>query len=158
MAPGIYVVMEKLPLSANGKVDRKALPPPLSVRPHTERAFVPASTETERIIAQIWREALKIDRVGIIDNFFDIGGHSLLMVQVHLLLREKFQSEISIIDLFKYPTISALAEFIEKGEQEQLATEGVSAQSERLKQGKNRLQHQYKLRKQSRIQGEGNDE
>jgi amino acid adenylation domain-containing protein len=112
MVPSAFMILPQIPLSPNGKADRRALPDPEAIRPELEAGYVPPRSEIERAIAAIWQEVLKLEQVGTRDNFFDLGGHSLLMVQVHTRLREIVEREISMVDLFKYPTISALAEFL----------------------------------------------
>src|SRR5258706_11564214 len=159
MVPPVFVVLEELPLSPNGKIDRNALPDPDQSRPELDRIFVPPSTDVEKTMAAIWSETLKIEEVGIHDNFFDLGGHSLLMIQVHGRLRETFDRELSIIDLFRYPTINALSEFISQGEQVQADLERRARRAQNLSEGKNRLQKQLKLRKRgARRKEEGTDE
>jgi amino acid adenylation domain-containing protein len=116
MIPSSFTVLEALPLTANGKVDRQALPAPDRARPeaHLEASFRQPQTEVERTIAAIWCNVLGLDpeRVGIHDNFFDLGGHSLLAVKAHAQLQEAFKREISMVELFKYPTIAALAKYL----------------------------------------------
>jgi amino acid adenylation domain-containing protein len=114
MVPAALVDVPALPLNANGKVDTAALPTP--ERPGVagaEGAQVAPRSEIERAIAAVWQEALAVPRVGLHDNFFDLGGHSLLMAKVHARLREALPggagSGLSLIDLFKHPTVAALA-------------------------------------------------
>ncbi|HEV2705717.1 MAG TPA: amino acid adenylation domain-containing protein [Pyrinomonadaceae bacterium] len=111
MIPAVFVLLSELPLMPNGKVDRRALPAPEEVSDEVEESVAP-QTEVESIIAGIWREVLRREKVGVHENFFDLGGHSLLMVQVHNRLRKAFDTNITMLDLFKYPTISALAGYI----------------------------------------------
>jgi len=112
MIPSAFVLLEALPLTPNGKVDRRALPTPEKLRPDLEAAYVEPQTEIERLIAAVLQEKLQIVKVGIYDNFFDLGGHSLLLVQIHSKLQEILEQEISIIDLFQYPSISSLAKYL----------------------------------------------
>ena len=109
MIPAAWVKLEALPLTANGKVDRRALPDPDSQRPELSSAYIAPRTAVEREIAEVWQEVLGIDTVGVDDNFFDLGGHSLHAVRVHGKLRAKFGDELSLVQLFQYPTINALA-------------------------------------------------
>ncbi|MBV9790209.1 MAG: acyltransferase domain-containing protein, partial [Chloroflexi bacterium] len=111
MIPSTIMVLDALPQTPNGKIDRKALPSPEGVRSELE-AYVAPQTELETTIAAIWQELLGSERVGVHDNFFDLGGHSLLTAQVHSRLRATLGREISIVDLFKYPTIAALAQYL----------------------------------------------
>jgi acyl carrier protein len=115
MIPVALVPMTELPLTPNGKVDRRALPQPEQDRPELGSIYVAPQTELEMSIASIWQEVLQLEKVGIHDGFFDLGGHSLLMAQAHNLLRDVLGIDISMIDLFKYPTISALAKYLNNG-------------------------------------------
>ncbi|MEW6732935.1 MAG: amino acid adenylation domain-containing protein [Acidobacteriota bacterium] len=109
MIPATFVQLEKLPLTIGGKLDLQALPLPEGDRPELEASYAAPETEAQKKIAIIWQEVLGLERVGINDNFFDLGGHSLLMVQVHSKLREAFNSNLALIDMFRYPTVTALA-------------------------------------------------
>jgi amino acid adenylation domain-containing protein len=111
MVPPVFRMLDELPLAPNGKVDRRALPAPDDESEDADESVAPRS-EVERAIAAVWREVLRRERVGVNDNFFDLGGHSLLLVQVHNRLRKAFDAEVTMLDLFKYPTISALAAYI----------------------------------------------
>ncbi|HEX5723930.1 MAG TPA: amino acid adenylation domain-containing protein [Longimicrobiaceae bacterium] len=113
MVPALYVVLDRLPLSPNGKVDRMALPDPSQATeaPRGERAE-PRSV-LERAIARVWEEVLGITGVGMDDNFFEIGGHSLLVARLQERLREALGRELSVVDLFLYPTVRAQAEHLE---------------------------------------------
>jgi amino acid adenylation domain-containing protein len=113
MVPSVFVVLESFPLTANGKVDRQALPTPDGLRPELGEAFVAARTPTEEVLAGIWMEVLKVGKVGVNDNFFELGGHSLLATQVMSRMREIFKVEIPLRCLFEHPTIGALAENME---------------------------------------------
>jgi hypothetical protein len=95
-------------------VDRQALPAPESLRPPDRTDLVPPRNEAEATIARIWQQVLHRDRVGVHDNFFDLGGQSLLLLQVHTRLREAFDRELSVLDLFQHPTVSALAGLLTK--------------------------------------------
>ena len=112
MAPSGWVKLERLPLTASGKVDRLALPEPDYLRSNLKESYIAPQTEAERIIDSIWQDVLQLEEIGINDNFFDLGGHSLLMLKVHHQLDEVFEKEVSIIDMFQYPTISSLATYL----------------------------------------------
>ena len=113
MIPSVFVILEALPLSPNGKVDRQQLPQPDHTRPQLAARLVAPRTEIQELIAQIWREILKVKNLDIHDNFFEVGGHSLLAVQVVSRLREAFNREIPLRVLFESPTIYGLASCIE---------------------------------------------
>ena len=107
MVPSQFVMLDALPLTPNGKVDRKALPQPDgSLQP--EPLALPR-TEVETAIAALWQSVLNLEQVGLHDNFFDLGGHSLLMVRVHGQIQKQFAIEIPLVELFRYPTVSLLA-------------------------------------------------
>lgn len=112
MMPSAFVVLKKLPLNPNGKVDRLALPSPDTARPDLEDTFVAPRTPVEELLAQIWSEVLRLERVGVYDNFFDLGGHSLLATQVVSRLRNAFEVDLAVRDLFETPTIADLAVII----------------------------------------------
>lgn len=118
MIPTAFVFVHAFPLTPNGKVDRKGLPAPDGARPELESAFVAPQNEVERAIADVWQEVLGVEKVGIDDNFFDLGGHSLLLVQVQSKLQNKFNRDLSIVELFKYPSINALAKYLSEEESE----------------------------------------
>src|SRR5438093_1570570 len=109
MVPAAFVFLEKLPLTASGKADRKALPAPEQQQPELDGRFVPPQTEMERKIATVWQNVLGLERVSIDEHFFDLGGHSLLLVRVHGRLRETLRTEFPIVTLFEHPTIRSLA-------------------------------------------------
>ena len=111
MVPGGWEQLQALPLSANGKIDRKALPAPEG-RPQTGEYLEPR-TELERVLAGIWAEVLCVEQVGIEDNFFELGGHSLLAMRVVAQAREVLQIELAVRALFESPTISVLAQHVE---------------------------------------------
>ena len=92
MVPALWVELESLPLTQNGKIDKKALPDP-DASELLSNEYVAPRNETERIIAEIWKELLQVDRVGIHDNFFELGGHSLLAMRVISSIRRELESE-----------------------------------------------------------------
>jgi len=105
MVPSTWTFLDALPLTPNGKLDRARLPEPR----REGGAFAPPRGEIQEAVASIWTEALGVARVGIHDNFFDLGGHSLLLARVHARLRERLGAEISIVELFRFPTVESLA-------------------------------------------------
>jgi amino acid adenylation domain-containing protein len=110
MVPSVFLQLEALPLNGNGKVDRRRLPRP-ELPMHTEGYSAPRS-EVERQLVAIWQSILQREQVGINDNFFDLGAHSLLFARAQQGIREVFAREISIIDLFQYPTVRSLAQYL----------------------------------------------
>ncbi len=149
MIPSALVVLAALPLTPNGKLDRNALPQPDSLRPQLDVTYVMPRTEIEEAIAQVWSKALNVEKVGIHDNFFELGGHSLLMIQVHSKLRELFNSNLSMIELFRYPTISSLAEYLNPDKHQALPFQGTDIQTDKLKAGK--AQQRKRLQKMKSI-------
>jgi acyl carrier protein len=114
MVPSAFVVMDEFPLTPNGKVDRKALPAPDSVRPDLKDAYVAPRTPLEEVMVEIWTSVLGIDEVGVDDNFFELGGHSLLATQIISRLRDVFHVELPLTTIFQAPKISEIVKFVEK--------------------------------------------
>jgi acyl carrier protein len=109
MIPSAFVFLDALPLTANRKVDRSALPVPDERRPDIEESFAAPRNAVEEALAEIWGEILRIEKVGIQDNFFELGGHSLMATQIISRLSDVFQVEIPLRQLFLHPTIAELA-------------------------------------------------
>ncbi|MEH2455999.1 non-ribosomal peptide synthetase [Nostoc sp.] len=118
MMPSTFIMLKALPLTSNGKVNRNALPESNGDRPELAATYEPPQTEVEQTIVNIWQQMLHVEKVGIHDNFFDLGGHSLLLVQVHAKLREAFHTDISVLNLFEYPTINSLAKYLTRKQTE----------------------------------------
>ena len=112
MVPAIWVEIENLPLTPNGKIDRKALPDPELTDITTE--YTAPRNETEQALAQIWQELLGVERIGIHDNFFEVGGHSLLAMRVVASVRKKLEVELTIRDLFVHPDIAGLGAYLDE--------------------------------------------
>jgi amino acid adenylation domain-containing protein len=109
MIPSTFTQVDALPINANGKVDRAALPAPDAARPDTEREFVAPRSELEESLADVWRELLRVSRVGVHDNFFELGGHSLHAVRLFSRIRNTFGVNIKFQVFFSHPTIADLA-------------------------------------------------
>ncbi|MGE0127977.1 MAG: amino acid adenylation domain-containing protein [Blastocatellales bacterium] len=118
MTPAAFVTLDTLPLTSNGKIDRRALPAPEQSRPELAEAFVAPRNPVEELLAGIWTDVLEIERVGVHDNFFDLGGHSLLATKLFSRIRDTFQVELPLADLFDSSTVAALAERIELAKRE----------------------------------------
>ncbi len=111
MIPAAFVLLSALPLNPNGKVDRRSLPMP--EKEHlSEKMYVAPQKELEQTIANIWRDLLQVEKIGIDDSFFDLGGHSLLLMRAHSRLSELVDKELTITDMFRYPTIRTLAQYL----------------------------------------------
>jgi amino acid adenylation domain-containing protein len=114
MVPAHFVVLDAMPKTPSGKIDRRALPAPNAERPFLSQSFVAPQTDLEKLLAAVWSQILKIDQIGIDDNFFELGGSSILTLRIATQLKEAKGLEIPAVKLFEYPTIKALAAFLER--------------------------------------------
>ncbi len=132
MVPAHLVVLSALPQTPNGKIDRKALPAPDSGTATTtnSQVFVEPEGGLEEAIAAIWRDVLKLPQVGTRDNFFDLGGHSILAVQAHRRLKQELQRELTITDIFRFPTIHSLCAYLNKGGEDDEAAQSGKARAQ----------------------------
>ncbi|MEH2135792.1 amino acid adenylation domain-containing protein [Nostoc sp.] len=119
MIPAVFVILDSLPLTPNGKVDRRNLPGCDRTRPDLEESFVAPRNPIEEKLAAIWAELLGLDLIGINDNFFYLGGHSLIATQMLSRVREVFPVELSFGQIFENPTIASLAQLLTQGNKEQ---------------------------------------
>jgi natural product biosynthesis luciferase-like monooxygenase protein len=115
MVPSHFVALDALPLTPNGKVDRKAMPAPESQKKKGASEYVAPDSELESKVAEVWQETLGRERVGVDDNFFDIGGHSLLVVRMHRVIKERIEQPVSLTDLYRFPTIRTFVAYLESG-------------------------------------------
>ena len=122
MVPSAFVYLPRFPETPNRKVDRRALPAPERKAAATA-SFVEPTSGLQAKIAAIWTEVLGLPSVGSHDNFFDLGGHSLLTIQVHALIKEQVERPVSLVDLFRFPTIAALAGYLEGDDGSQVLEE-----------------------------------
>ncbi|HEV3050459.1 MAG TPA: phosphopantetheine-binding protein, partial [Longimicrobium sp.] len=120
MVPAVFVPMDALPLTPNGKLDRKALPAPELAS--SEEKYVAPRTPVEEVLAELWAEVLHLERVGVHDDFFDLGGHSLLIMALLAEVQATFDLEISIRTVFSMPTLEAMAGEIERRIYEDVST------------------------------------
>ncbi|HEY7416761.1 MAG TPA: amino acid adenylation domain-containing protein, partial [Ktedonobacteraceae bacterium] len=109
MVPAAFLLLDALPLTVNGKINRRALPAPANLRPELEPAFVPPRTPVEHVLVGIWTQLLPLDKVGVYDNFFDLGGHSLLATRILSRIRQALHVDLSLRVFFEGPTIADLA-------------------------------------------------
>jgi acyl carrier protein len=116
MIPSGFVLLDELPLTPGGKVDLRALPSPDGARRENSQPFVAPVTPLEQSLAELWTAVLGVAQVGLHDNFFELGGHSLLATQLVSRLRELFQVEIQLRQLFEHPTIAGIAIAIESAQ------------------------------------------
>ena len=112
MIPSTFVVLDALPLTSNGKIDRRALPEPPASRPELDIPFVVPRTLVEETISRIWSEVLEIDQCGVDDNFFDLGGDSLLAGRIVARVNRHFRANITVSDFFESATIEKLSRVI----------------------------------------------
>ncbi|HEX7735374.1 MAG TPA: amino acid adenylation domain-containing protein, partial [Ktedonobacteraceae bacterium] len=126
MLPAAFVSLEKLPLTPSGKIDHRALPLPESARNEMDVSYVPPGSPIEESLATIWATLLEVDQVGIHDNFFLSGGHSLLAIRLISRIYEAFQAELSVLDIFEAPTIARQSSIIVRKHAERADSETVS--------------------------------
>lgn len=146
MLPAAFVSLDALPLTSSGKVDRRALPKPAELGSAERVNFVSPQTQLEQDLAAIWQQVLGVERIGLHDNFFDLGGHSLLMAQAHSRLQQLVGRDVPIVDLFRYPSIGALARYLAQGAD---TPSGATAPSA-VQQGHDRAQQQRDALQQQR--------
>ena len=115
MVPSHFVTLDAFPLTPNAKIDRNALPAPGDFEAAAAPQPATGTSQTEERIIEIWKSVLRVPEVGSRDNFFDLGGHSLLAVKAHRILKEAFEKPLGITDLFRFPTVKALAEYLDEG-------------------------------------------
>jgi amino acid adenylation domain-containing protein len=118
MMPAAFMILDSVPLTPNGKVNRKALPEPDWSGLELERGYVAPRSETEQEVARIWGDVLRLERISVNDSFFDLGGHSLLATQLIARLRKAFMMELPLRRLFESPTVAGVAEVIESARRE----------------------------------------
>jgi len=138
MVPSIFVFMDALPLASSGKVDRRALPAPDTARTDLHAQYAPPRDRIEEVVVSIWREVLGAEKIGIHDNFFDHGGHSLLLAQVHQRLQEEIDHDLTMVEMFQFPTPDALARRIGRRDGEPSASEQTTDRAERRKRAMRR--------------------
>jgi acyl-CoA synthetase (AMP-forming)/AMP-acid ligase II/acyl carrier protein len=151
MIPSLFMEMDEIPLLPNGKTDRKSLPAPEQSRLELETVYIAPQSEVERIIAEVWKQVLRIEQVGLHDNFFDLGGHSLLLIQIHNKFQEVFKKEIPIAEMFRFPTIKALADHLVQEENDRVSIQQPIDSIEKLTEGKKRMKQLYKRRQHTKV-------
>jgi acyl carrier protein len=146
MIPSYFIPLEEFPVTSTGKVDRRKLPLPEGLRPLLGAAYAAPNTEIARTIAAIWQEILKVDKVGIHDNFFDLGGSSLDIVRLNGRLKELLKKDIPIVSLFEYPTIDTFTQHLDQVETVEAAAleEKDMEITGRLKKGKDKMKGRRK--------------
>ncbi len=147
MVPSAFVILERFPVTPNGKVDRKALPAPQESGPSLVGPSLLPRNEMEHAIAAIWLEVLHLEKVGVEDSFFRLGGHSLLLVQVQNRLEKVLNKSLSMMDLFRYPTISSLAAHLSQKEKADAPLVESKKLEQKAQEGRNRLKARLTARK-----------
>ncbi|MBA3921185.1 MAG: non-ribosomal peptide synthetase, partial [Nostocaceae cyanobacterium] len=131
MVPSVFVLLEALPLTPSGKVNRSALPAPEQALQELEATFVAPRDDLEEKLSQIWEEVLGIQPIGIMDNFFDLGGHSLLAVRLFAQIEHKFAKKLPLATLFRSGTVEAIAKILRQGEEKALGNQVLSTLAEK---------------------------
>jgi amino acid adenylation domain-containing protein len=134
MVPAHFVFLTKLPLTQNGKIDRAALPAPSAERARMEQAFNAPSTATERGIARIYQQILNVDKIGIDDDFFDLGGNSLTLAQAHSHLTKLVGRNFSVAELFVHTTVRKLAASLDQSAPQKLPQQELLSRAQRQRQ------------------------
>jgi acyl carrier protein len=116
MIPAVFVMLAEMPLTPNGKVDRRALPLPEGVRPELEKEYVAPRNETEEALAVIWGQILGVEKIGVNDNYFDLGGDSLMAMQLISRMSEVFQVKLQVNQFFEAPSVQEMAQIIRLNE------------------------------------------
>jgi hypothetical protein len=127
MVPSAFIMLDALPLLPNGKVDRKALPAPDQGRSRSEESFAAPHTPVEEIVAGIWGQLLNVQRIGIHDDFFELGGDSILSIRTTALVRSTFHIEVPVRALFEAPTVAQYSQALVTYEKKPGQVETVAA-------------------------------
>ena len=135
MVPNDVVELEAMPLTPNGKLDRKQLPIPQHTQSASTTDYEAPKDEVQQIIVNVWQQTLKLDKVGIKDNFFDLGGHSLLVIMIHHQLQEQLSIPISLTDLYRFPTIESLTNHLNSAD----TNESLKKSSDRASRRRERM-------------------
>jgi acyl carrier protein len=151
MVPADFIVLDEWPRTATGKIDVQALSSPPEAPAQTKATYKPPQNELEELIAGFWQEVLFVEAIDRDDNFFDLGGHSLLLMKVNLKLKHHCGKEISLVEMFKYPTIATLAEFL-SGQQNGDSSESLQKIQERAANRRETSQQQRARRQKYRSQ------
>jgi amino acid adenylation domain-containing protein len=149
MVPSAFMLLEKFPLTPNGKLDRMALPSPGESSVDLETAWAPPDNEAEQVIARVWEELLGVSRVGRDNNFFDLGGHSLLLMRIRNKLEQAFARQLPVVELFRHPTVRSLAKYLTDHEAEATT---LARNREQIARHKESAQRRLQRRKQIAVE------
>ncbi|MEH1816627.1 MAG: non-ribosomal peptide synthetase [Nostoc sp.] len=138
MVPSAFVLLESMPLTVNGKVDRQKLPAPSRERPQLEQAYIAPQSDLERLLAGILSDLLKIDRIGIDDNFFDLGATSISILQVAARVKQELGIELPTVKLFQYSTIGSLANYLHSNQNSQPSSDKLQNRAQRQQAARTR--------------------
>ena len=139
MIPAAFMKLAAIPCTPNGKLDYAALPDPDGLRPELAAAYMAPETELERAIALAWQEILGLDKVGVHDNFFDLGGTSLLLAQLHERLQAELRKQFPFVEMFNHPTVNALLRYLFPSTRPAATVEPDSDDIESFRAGRTRL-------------------
>jgi acyl carrier protein len=135
MIPDRFELVARLPRTPSGKLDRRALPAPGRRRPPLPHDYVPPKGATEKMLVSLWSQVLGVDRVGVTDSFFDVGGNSILSVRLSMELHKQMAQELPLVALFQYPTVRSLAAFLDRSSLEGgLPEDGLDERAEKRRQ------------------------
>jgi amino acid adenylation domain-containing protein len=147
MVPAYFVQVEKIPLTAAGKIDRKALPSPEAGIDSRVDRYVAPGNDREKMIAAIWKQVLELEEIGVETNIFELGGNSIDIIKINARLKEAFSLDIPVVMMFRYPTVRSFAGYLDKQNTGQIVDRG-----EEKQEGKTRLE---KLRQKKKRGGQG---
>ncbi len=147
MVPAAFMPLSALPLTPNGKVDTRALPVPEGERPALAAAYAPPQSALERQIATLWQDVLQVAQVGLHDNFFELGGNSLLIARLHRRLRDELKADLALVDMFKYSTVSALAQHLSHKQDEAPTAQRIKDEAEKRRAALGRRQQAAQARR-----------
>ncbi|MCP4157222.1 MAG: non-ribosomal peptide synthetase, partial [bacterium] len=147
MIPGRFVTLEQIPLTTSGKVDRKALAGNEDARLENRSGYTPPGTKEEKQIAEVWREVLTMEEVGIHDNFFQVGGTSFHVIKISTILKTRYGIEFPVVKMFRYTTIHSLATYLARGETPVITREEEKKKTQKVEKGRNRLKERSRRKK-----------
>jgi hypothetical protein len=144
MVPSAIVMLDQIPLNANGKVDREALSAPDLINVYRTEQYVPARSELEKRLAEIWQGVLGLEKISINDNFFEVGGTSLLVLVLRRRIESYLQEPVPVADLFQYPTIKYFSEYLSQSDKSRQDLDGGSRARMRLQMAEQRQLNKQK--------------
>jgi amino acid adenylation domain-containing protein len=154
MVPAAFVKLFSIPMTSNGKVDRKLLPVPIAQNRNEGMKFIELRTELEKTIATIWKTVLDIEYIGLENNFFDLGGNSMLIVEAHSMMQSEICQDIEIVDLFRFTTIKSLTAFIEEKRNSSTENDRIEDRARLRKSARLKRNHAEKHEKLAKLEGE----